>query len=91
MRLNQEMGLNYQDFKLPNKTLVSREEVSAPITNATGNFKLKFVLIGKSAKRLSFRHVDIAKLAVIYKSQQSAWIDSNIFYWLVLSTFCVRN
>ena len=77
---------------LPDKTLVSCHEKSAPgfkkskdrltilgCTNATGTHKLKPVMIGKFAKPRCFKNVNMDALPVIYKSQRNAWMNSEIF------------
>lgn len=85
-----ETGLNYR--MLPTKTLASKQEASAPgfkkskdrvtllaCSNATGDCKLKLLLIGKSAKPRAFKNISISSLPVLYKNQKSAWMDSKIF------------
>ena len=77
---------------LPNKTIASAREKSAPgfkaskdrltvlgCANATGSHKLKPVLIGKYAKPRCFKNVNVAALPVSYKSQGKAWMNSAIF------------
>lgn len=85
-----ETGLNFK--MLPSKTLASHEEKAAPghkkskerltilaASNATGNHKLKLVVIGKSAKPRSFKNIIVSALPVTYTNQKSAWMDRNIF------------
>lgn len=93
-----ETGLNFK--MLPTKTLASMAEKSAPgfkrskervtvlaCSNATGNHKLKLVLIGKSKRPRAFKHMSIAALPVTYKSQKNAWMDSEIFRDWFLNEF----
>lgn len=85
-----ETGLNYR--MLPTKTLASKKEASAPgfkrskdrvtlmaCSNASGDCKLKLLMIGKSAKPRAFKNVSIPSLPVLYKSQKNSWMDAEIF------------
>lgn len=85
-----ETGLNFK--MLPAKTLASKEEKSAPghkkskerltilaCSNATGNHKLKLVVVGKSAKPRAFKNVAMPALPAAYKNQKNAWMDRDIF------------
>lgn len=86
-----ETGLNFK--MLPTKTFVSsRETSSAPgfkknkerITvgvccNAAGSHKIPLFVIGKSAKPRAFKHTNLSSLPVYYRSQKSAWMNSNLF------------
>lgn len=85
-----ETGLNFR--MLPSKTLAAKDERSAPgykkskervtllaCSNASGNLKLKTMLIGKSKKPRAFKNVHIQSLPVYYKNQKSAWMDADLF------------
>lgn len=93
-----ETGLNFK--LLPAKTLASREEKSAPghkkskerltimaASNATGNHKLKLVMIGKPAKPRCFKNVNMSALPLIYTNQNNAWMNREIFKNWFLNTF----
>ena len=77
---------------LPNKTLASAQEKEAPggksskdrvtllgCVNATGQHKLKPVLIGKYKKPRCFKNFDINALPVHYTAQKNAWMSTDIF------------
>ncbi|XP_067140340.1 jerky protein homolog-like [Centruroides vittatus] len=83
-----ETGLYWK--KMPTKTLVSKNEMSAPgfkasksrITvmvcgNVTGSHRLPLLIIGKSKNPWCFK--GIKKLPVTYKNQKNAWMDTTIF------------
>lgn len=85
-----ETGLNFK--MLPEKTLASSSEASAPglkkikerltvavCSNATGTHKMPLFVIGKSAKPRAFKNVNPSSLPVYYQSQRSAWMDSKLF------------
>lgn len=85
-----ETGLNFK--ALPNKSLASREESSAPgfkmskervtvmaCSNAAGNHKLPLMFIGKSAKPRAFKNMNLNSLPVYYRSQKKAWMDGVLF------------
>ncbi|KAJ8883770.1 hypothetical protein PR048_015624 [Dryococelus australis] len=38
-----------------------------------------YLLMGKSAKTSTFKHVSIRSLSVLYRNQKSSWMDTNIF------------
>jgi hypothetical protein len=75
---------------LPNKTLVHKNEDSAPgrkiskeritfmpCANSTGTHKLKLLVIGKARKPRAFTKT--GSLPVIYKGQPRAWVTQDIF------------
>lgn len=75
---------------MPTKSLVSKNEMSAPgfkasklrITamvcgNVTGTHRLPLLIIGKSKKPRCF--TGIKKLPVTYKNQKNSWMDTSIF------------
>ena len=77
---------------LPDKTLVSCREKSAPgfkkskdrftlslVAPTPQAHKLKPVMIGKFVKPRCFKNVNMDALPVIYKSQRNAWMNSEIF------------
>lgn len=83
-----ETGLYWK--KMPTKSLVSMNEMSAPgfkaskshITgmvcgNVTGTHRLPLLIIGKSKNLRCFR--GIKKLPVTYKNQKNSWMDTSIF------------
>lgn len=83
-----ETGVNWR--ALPRKSLASRREQSAPgfkvskeritamvCANASGEHKIKLLVIGKSKNPRSFKNVHT--LPVSYTSQNSAWMSSVIF------------
>lgn len=85
-----ETGLNYR--MLPAKTLAARDEMSAPghkkskerltilaCSNASGNLKLKPMVIGKSKKPRAFKNMEMSNLPVYYRNQKSAWMDATLF------------
>lgn len=84
-----ETGLNYK--MLPNKTLASSNDsvagtklikdrlTIAPCSNADGTHKLPLFVIGKSKKPRAFKNINLSSLPVYYRSQKSAWMDSNLF------------
>lgn len=86
-----ETGLNFK--MLPTKTLASRQEDAAPghkkkkervtilaCSNATGQHKLKLLMIGKSKNPRAFKKInEKALLPVNYTNQSSAWMNSTIF------------
>lgn len=85
-----ETGLNFR--MLPNKSLVHRKETRAPgfkkskeritvlpCSNATGNHKLRLLIIGKSKKPRAFKNLALQGLPASYSNQKSAWMDKNIF------------
>jgi len=85
-----ESGLFYR--MLPSKTLASKLEDSAKgykkgkdrltimaCSNASGNHKLPLVIIGKSKNPRALKNVKRTTLPVVYCSQKSAWMVSDIF------------
>ncbi|GBM16150.1 Tigger transposable element-derived protein 2 [Araneus ventricosus] len=77
---------------LPSKTLASREEQSAPghkkrkerltllaASNASGNHKIKVVIIGKASKPRALKHASISSLQVTYRNQKSAQMTQETF------------
>lgn len=85
-----ETGLNYK--MLPKKTLASKEETAAPghkkskervtvlaASNASGDHKLKLLVIGKSARPRALKNITKGALPVTYTNQKAAWMDKNIF------------
>lgn len=91
-----ESGLFFR--LLPDKTLVSAKEASAPgrktskervtflpCTNATGLHKLKLMVIGKSANPRAFKN--FCNNPVLYKSSKNAWMTSSIFEQWFKNTF----
>ena len=48
-------------------------------SNATGNHKLPFVLIGKSATSRCFENINKDALPVKYCAQKRAWMNCSIF------------
>ncbi|GBN47868.1 Jerky -like [Araneus ventricosus] len=73
-------------------SLTSKEEASAPgykkskdqvsllvCANASGTDKLPLLLIGKSKKPRSFKNINVNSLLVKFRSQRSAWMNSEIF------------
>jgi DDE superfamily endonuclease len=77
---------------LPTKTLASSKEKSTPghksskerITvmccgNASGNHKMKLLVIGKAKKPRSFKGTEMKNLPVDYYSQKGAWMNREIF------------
>ncbi|GBL72403.1 Jerky -like [Araneus ventricosus] len=85
-----ETGLNFK--MLPSETLASREEKSTPghkkrkerltllaTSNASGNHKIKLVVIGKASKPRAFKHTSIYSLPVTYRNQKSVWMTQEIF------------
>lgn len=87
-----ETGLNFR--MLPSKTLVSKQEKSAPrfkkrkervtvmaCSNALGNHKMELVVIGKSKNPRAFKNIRKQKssLPVYYTNQRSAWMNAQIF------------
>lgn len=90
-----ETGLFWR--MLPNKTYVSANEKTAPGTkiekqrftamfcaNATGDHKLKCLVIGKANKPRSFKNSEVP---VVYKSSKTAWMTSFIFKEWFHNTF----
>ena len=78
-----ETGLNF--IMLPSKTLVAKDERSAPgykkskervtilsCLNAFGNLKLKLIVIGKSKKPTALKNIHVQSSLVYYKNQKSA-------------------
>ncbi|XP_028659097.1 jerky protein homolog-like [Erpetoichthys calabaricus] len=85
-----ETGLYWK--VLPSKTLVSKEEKSAPghksskeritvlaCANANGSHKLKLVCIGKSKNPRSFKRTQMRNFPVLYYNQTKAWMNREIF------------
>ncbi|GBM31826.1 Jerky -like [Araneus ventricosus] len=77
---------------LPTKTLASRKEKLASghksskerITirccgNASGDHKMKLLMIGKAKKPRSFKGTESNKLPVVYFNQKGAWMTMDIF------------
>lgn len=85
-----ETGLFWK--ALPEKTLVSRREKSAPgrkmskervtalfCSNATGCHRLPVFMIGKSKQPRCFKNVNMKALPIVYKNQKNAWMDKELF------------
>lgn len=85
-----ETGLNFK--ALPNKSLASKEESSAPgfkmnkqrltilaCSNAAGSNKLPLMVIGKSAKPRALKNLNMNSLPVYYRNQNKAWMTSFLF------------
>uniref|UniRef100_A0A8C8T197 Uncharacterized protein n=1 Tax=Pelusios castaneus TaxID=367368 RepID=A0A8C8T197_9SAUR len=85
-----ETGLYWK--ALPSKTLVSKEEKSAPghksskeritvlaCANASGSHKLKLVCIGRSKNPRSFKGTQMRHFPVLYYNQTKAWMNREIF------------
>lgn len=85
-----ETGLNFK--MLPDKSLASHDEKSAPghkmskeritvlpCSNASGEHKLRLLVIGKSKKPRAFKNLNLQGLPTAYRNQKSAWMDTNIF------------
>lgn len=85
-----ETGLNFK--RLPSKSLVSRNEKSAPglkqskeritvmcCSNASGTHKVRLLVIGKSKKPRAFKNVSIQTLPVSYTNQKKAWMVRDAF------------
>uniref|UniRef100_A0A8C8SCB4 Uncharacterized protein n=1 Tax=Pelusios castaneus TaxID=367368 RepID=A0A8C8SCB4_9SAUR len=85
-----ETGLYWK--ALPSKTLVSKEEKSAPghksskeritvlaCANASGSHKLKLVCIGRSKNPRSFKGTQMRNFPVLYYNQTKAWMNREIF------------
>uniref|UniRef100_A0A8C4TJD3 Jerky protein homolog-like n=1 Tax=Erpetoichthys calabaricus TaxID=27687 RepID=A0A8C4TJD3_ERPCA len=85
-----ETGLYWK--ALPSKTLVSKEEKSAPghksskeritvlaCTNASGSHKLKLICIAKSKNPRLFKGTQMCNFPVLYYNQTKAWINREIF------------
>lgn len=83
-----ETGLFYK--VLPNKTLVSATEATAPgrkiskeritflaCTNASGMHKIKPLVIGKSLNPRAFQNY--GRLPVVYKANKNAWMTLRFF------------
>ena len=49
------------------------------ITNRTGIYKRKLLLIGKSKIPRCLRGLNLANLPVIYKSGKNSWMNTNLF------------
>ena len=77
---------------MPSKTLASAGEAQAPgfkkvkdrvsilaCANASGSQKLPLLLIGKSQNPRCFKHVNMEKLPVTYRSQHNTWMTATIF------------
>ena len=47
--------------------------------NASGDFRLPLLLIGKSKNPRALKNINLSALPVIYKNQKKAWMDSAIF------------
>lgn len=47
--------------------------------NASGTYKIKFVVIGKSKKPRAFKNINTDDLPVVYYSQKSAWMNKDVF------------
>lgn len=85
-----ETGLNFK--RLPTKSLVSRNEKSAPgfkpskerltvmcCSNASGTHKLRLLVIGKSKKPRALKNIAIQALPVSYTNQKNSWMSRDIF------------
>ncbi|XP_067136655.1 jerky protein homolog-like [Centruroides vittatus] len=83
-----ETGLYWK--KMPTKTVISENEMSAPgfkasksrvtvmvCTNVTGTHRLPLLIIGKSKNPRCFK--GIKNLPVTYKNQKNSWMDTRIF------------
>lgn len=57
-------------------------------TNATGSHKLKLVCIGRGQRVRTFTTQEVKNLSVNYYSQETAWMDSDIFKNWFHSVFC---
>lgn len=77
---------------LPKKSLASRDEKSAPghkmnkqratvlfCSNASGNHRLRPMVIGKSKKPRALKNISETTLPVFYRNQKSSWISSPLF------------
>jgi len=77
---------------LPDKTLAAGHEKTAKnyktskdrvtvlaTANATGDFRLPLLVIGKSRDPRAFKHIDRSTLPVVYASQAKAWMDQQLF------------
>ena len=77
---------------LPEKTLAGSYEKTAKnfkkpkdrvsilaTANASGNFRLPLLLIGKSKNPRALKNINLSALPVNYKHQKKAWMDSAIF------------
>ncbi|XP_050313664.1 jerky protein homolog-like [Anthonomus grandis grandis] len=84
-----ETGLNIKI--LPEKTFLGSHEQSASgfkknkeritvavCSNAAGTHKIPLFVIGKSAKPRAFKNLNPSSLPVYYKSQKSAWMNSDL-------------
>jgi len=93
-----ETGLYWR--LLPEKTLAGGYEKTAKnfkkpkdrvtilaAANASGDFRLPLLLIGKSKKPRCFKHVNVNNLPVLYASQKKAWMDSSLFLSWFFDTF----
>ncbi|XP_054737977.1 jerky protein homolog-like [Anastrepha obliqua] len=85
-----ETGLNIR--MLPETTFLGSHEQSASgfkknkeritvafCSNAAGTHKIPLFVIGKSAKPRAFKNLNPSSLPVYYKSQKSAWMNSDLF------------
>ncbi|XP_050315271.1 jerky protein homolog-like [Anthonomus grandis grandis] len=87
----EETGLNIK--MLPEKNFLGSHEQScasgfkrnkehitvAVCSNAAGTHKIPLFVIGKSAKPRAFKNLNPSSLPVYYKSQKSAWMNSDLF------------
>src|SRR4051794_37580079 len=48
-------------------------------SNASGNHKLKPLVIGKSVRSRAFHGIQVLRLLVVYKANKKAWIKNDIF------------
>ncbi|XP_018403653.1 PREDICTED: jerky protein homolog-like [Cyphomyrmex costatus] len=85
-----EIGLNYK--MLPTKILAWHEESLGPsnnrnkekitilaCSNATGNHKIRLMVIGKYANPRALQHLSSSQLPVYYKHQKNVWMDPMLF------------
>lgn len=94
-----ETGLLYR--LLPDRTLASKRKEAAAkgfksckdrltalvTSNSTGTDKHRLLIIGKSARPLCFRKVRANTIPVLWKSNNTAWMNTNIFLAWIKGTF----
>ncbi|CAB4446224.1 unnamed protein product [Rhizophagus irregularis] len=63
-----------------NKTSTDKTRVTVILaSNASGNHKLKPLVIGKSLRPRAFHGIQVSRLSITYKANKKAWMRNDIF------------
>lgn len=94
-----ETGLFWK--KLPKRTYITKEEASLPghkpmkdrltlmmCANASGDLKIKPLLVYHSENPRAFKHISKSELGVLWRSNQKAWVTRILFTQWMKEVFC---